>query len=318
MTINVGLIGARGYVGREMLELIARHPELSLAYASSREWDGKPIADMLDGDVHFDGQVFEALGPEAAADRQADVVILGLPNGKAAPFVEALSNTASESVLIDLSADYRHDSGWIYGLPERNRAQIKGATRIANPGCYATAAQLALLPLQGLLEGQAHVFGLSGWSGAGTTPSRKNDPEALHDNVIPYGLVGHGHEKEIAVHSGEDVRFMPCVTSFFRGLIVTVSAQLAGAADEEQIRNLFAETYQNEPFATLLDEPAEPVAVAGTHLCQIGRPQLRADGRGIVVTSALDNLLKGAASQAIQNLNLVLGFDEKTGLTPAR
>lgn len=319
MTIRVGLIGARGYVGREMLALIAGHPGLELAYASSREWAGKPIADMLEADDSaFRTQTFEALGPEEAAESRTDAIILGLPNGKSQRFVEAIDGICPDTVLIDLSGDHRHQAGWVYGLPERNRTAIKGATRIANPGCYASAAQLAILPLKDRLEGQVHVFGLSGWSGAGTTTSRKNDPEALKNNAIPYGLVGHGHEKEIAVHAGEDVRFMPCVAPFFRGLMVTVSANLAVPSTEGDILKLFAARYEAEGFIEMLEASAEPANASDTHLCQIGPPQLRADGRGIVLTAALDNLLKGAASQAMQNLNLAFGLVEESGLKPKR
>ena len=141
----VGVIGARGHTGRELLRLIDGHPELMLAYASSREFAGQKVAAVAP-EIHDDVE-FEALTPEQAAPRRADVVILALPDGAAAPFVSAFEEEAAHRILIDLSADYRFDSDWAYGLPELHRGKITGAKRIANPGCYATAMQLALAPL---------------------------------------------------------------------------------------------------------------------------------------------------------------------------
>lgn len=312
MTKRVGLIGARGYTGREMLALVHGHGELELAYASSREWAGKPIAEAapdLDTDL-----AFEALGPDEAAQRNADVVILGLPNGKSDPFVDALLGGASEPVIIDLSADYRNAPDWAYGLPELRRSRIRGRKLIANPGCYATAAQLAMAPLAGLLDGCAHVFGVSGWSGAGTTPSRKNDPAALKDNIQPYALIGHGHEPEIARGVRRPVRFIPSVANYFRGLVVTVSACVKAGVSEADARAALADAYADAPFVAVQDDPAEPAVAANTPLCVIGGLGVDEDTQTLVVTAALDNLLKGAASQAMQNLNLALGFDETLGL----
>lgn len=316
MSVSVGLVGARGHVGREMLRLLAQHPHCALAYASSREWAGRPVADMaaeVAGDL-----AFEALSPQDCAARRADVVVLGLPNGLAAPFVEALNAAKPDTLIIDLSADHRHQSGWVYGLPEAERAGIAGARRIANPGCYATAAQLALTPLTPHLDGPASVFGVSGYSGAGTTPSRKNDPAALRDNLIPYGLVDHGHEREIAAGAGWDVRFMPMVASFFRGLVVTVSASVRPSVTADALRAALDDAYGDEPFVQVQDAPAEPAAVAERADCVIGGVVVNAAGKRMVVTAALDNLLKGAASQALQNLNLAMGLEESLGLSRTR
>lgn len=315
MSKSVGIIGARGYVGRELLKLINMHDQLTLDYASSREWDGKPISDMLEEhNDAFSGKAFEALTHEAAAARGADIVFMGLPNEKSAPFVEAIDHVSPESIIIDLSSDHRHEHDWVYGLPERNRQQLVGATRIANPGCYATAAQLAIKPLTEFWQGPVHVFGLSGYSGAGTSPSRKNDPEALANNAIPYGLIGHGHEREIAEHAGLDVRFSPTVANFFRGLVTVISGSLNAPMGQEDIISLFEAVYDAEPFTTLMDIPAEPAAAANQYGCLIGQPVISEDGRRAVVTASIDNLLKGAASQAVQNLNIALGWPEDRGL----
>ena len=314
MTIRIGLIGARGYVGRDVLSLIAAHPDCELAYASSREWAGRPVreaAEAIDTDLEF-----EALGPDAAAAREVDAVILGLPNGKSAPFVEAIAAAREETCLIDLSGDHRAAEGWVYGLPELARPPIEGARRIANPGCYATAAQLALAPVAPFIDGPATVFGVSGWSGAGTTPSRKNDPDALKDNIQPYGLIGHGHEAEIARGAGLDVRFHPSVADYFRGLVVVVSAGLKPGADRAAINATYQDRYADEAFVVYSDDVAEPAAVADTHLCRVGGLAISPQSDRFVVTAALDNLLKGAASQAMQNLNLAFGLHEATGLAP--
>lgn len=317
MTVRVGLVGARGYVGREMLALLHRHPRTEVAFASSREWAGQRARDVLDlsagtlpDDLHF-----EALSPREAAVRKADVVILGLPNNKAAPFVAAIDEAAPETTIIDLSADYRHDPSWVYGLPERHREALRGARRIANPGCYATAAQLAALPLAAHWDGPVHVFGLSGYSGAGTTPSRRNDPAALADNAMPYGLVGHGHEREIASQTGLDIRFTPAVAGYFRGLVTVVSGTLCAPLSPEEAAALFEGAYDREPFVRLQDSPAEPADAASSPFALVSRPVVSDDGLRCVVTASLDNLLKGAASQALQNLNLALGLNETLGLT---
>lgn len=313
MSLRVGLIGARGYVGQEMITLVDRHPQLELAYASSREWAGRPvreIASAVNSDV-----CFEALDPEAVAARHADVVILGLPNGKSAGFVDALfGGTRIEPVIVDLSADYRNAPDWAYGLPELFRDRIEGRKLISNPGCYATAAQLALHPVRGLVDGVAHVFGVSGWSGAGTSPSRKNDPDALLDNLQPYGLVGHGHQAEMARGSRCRVRFMPSVAQFFRGLVVTVSAPVRDDVSVDQLRAAYVQSFADEPLVVFQDDPAEPAAVAHGPYCVLGGLGHDPASRTMVITAALDNLLKGAASQAMQNVNLALGFDERAGI----
>src|SRR4029079_11209466 len=134
--------------------------------------------------------------------------------------------TQPGTVIVDVSADHRFDDAWVYGLPEINRARIRGARRIANPGCYATAAALVVHPVKGLLDGPAQAFGVSGYSGAGTTPSPRNDVEALRDNLMPYSLVGHLHEREVRRHAGP-VCLMPHVAQFFRGISMTVALPLS-------------------------------------------------------------------------------------------
>lgn len=309
MTARIGLIGARGHTGRELLRLIGGRDDMVLAYASSREFAGKPVADMapeIGGDL-----AFEALSAEDVAARPVDAVILALPNGAAAPFVSAIP---AKTLIVDLSADYRFDDSWVYGLPEiHGREHIRQARRIANPGCYATAGQLAIAPLRGALAGPAHVFGVSGYSGAGTTPSRKNDPDALADNLMPYALMGHIHEGEMSRHLGESVRFTPHVAQFFRGIVATVHVDLSGPTDRDSLISRFRDAYAGEPLIEIVETIPEVRDGAGNPGAVIGGFAVDESGRRAVIVSALDNLLKGAATQAMQNLTLALGLEELRG-----
>ncbi len=308
----VGLVGARGHTGRELIRLIAGHPELMLAYAVSREWAGRPVSEIAPEDQ--DECIFEALSPEEAAQRRADVVILAAPDGAAKPYVDAIERDAPHRVIIDLSADYRFDDRWAYGLPELNRKKIKGASRIANPGCYATAMQLALAPLIDRLGGVPAVFGVSGYSGAGTKPSPKNDLERLKDNLMPYALVGHKHEREATHRLGHPVRFMPHVHPAFRGLIVTAHIPLKEPLSPSALAQLFEEKYSGEPLIALRNEPPELKDGTGRIGVIIGGFNVSEDGKNAVVAAAEDNLLKGAAVQAIQNVNLALELPELMGI----
>jgi N-acetyl-gamma-glutamyl-phosphate reductase len=308
----VGLVGARGHAGAELLHIIARHPEMMLGYAVSREWAGRKVCE-ISPDI-LDEAIFEALTPEEAAARRADIVILALPDGAGAPYIEAIDRIAPEDIVIDLSADHRFDDDWVYGLPELHRAKIAGARRIANPGCYATALQLALAPLVPRRGGVPAVFGVSGYSGAGASPSPRNDPVRLKDNLMPYKLVGHNHEREASRHLGTPVRFMPHVHPAFRGLIVTCHIPLAAPLDRDSLKAIYADAYRNEPMISLRDAPPELKDMAGRPGVLIGGFDVSADGMNAVVVAAEDNLLKGAAVQAIQNANLALGLDETMGI----
>jgi N-acetyl-gamma-glutamyl-phosphate reductase len=217
--------------------------------------------------------------------------------------------------VVVLSADHRFDAAWVYGQPERFRARMRGAKRIASPGCYATAAQLAAAPLLGRLDGSVHAFGVSGYSGAGTARSERNDPEALRDNVLPYALVGHTHEEELRAH-GVPAYFAPHVASFFRGLFVTVSMKLAEPGSFEELWAEYRRAYVGEPFVELAREAPRPRDAVGTHGVRIGGLAVGDGGTHAVVVAALDNLLGGAASQAVRGLNLALGLGEGAGLSP--
>jgi len=309
---TLGIIGARGHAGAELLRLAARHPSFELVFVSSRELAGQRVADHVDG---FAGElVYESLTPDAVAARHADAVVLALPNGKSADFVAALDAARPDTVIVDLSADHRFDDGWHYGLPELTRDRAAGRTRIANPGCYATAMQLAIAPVKGRLAGPPVCFGVSGHSGAGTMPSDRNDPDKLRDNLMPYALVDHVHEREVTRQLGLPVEFMPHVAPHFRGITMTVNLWFAEPVTRDTLRRHYAGFYGGERLGRVVDEAPWVSRIAGRHHVEIGAFAVAPGGRRTVVVATLDNLLKGAATQAMQNLNLAFGFDECTSI----
>ena len=310
--IQVGIVGARGYVGTELIGLLHAHPRFALAFVSSRERAGQPLRDHEPG---YAGPLrYVAHDADAAAGQGVDALVLALPNGKAAPFVAAVDARAPDTVVVDLSADYRFDDGWYYGLPELTRARYARQRRISNPGCYATAMQLAIAPMLDVLSGAAQCFGVSGWSGAGTTPSDNNDPVKLRDNLIPYALTGHVHEREVIRQLGHAVEFMPHVAAHFRGLTITANLHLARAFDRDELVARYRSHYADEPLVRIVDPAPWVSAIAGRHHVELGGFTLASDSRRAVVVATEDNLLKGAATQALQNLNLAFGLTEITGI----
>ncbi|RKP37703.1 Aspartate/glutamate/uridylate kinase [Dimargaris cristalligena] len=328
---RVGLIGARGYTGQEFINLLNQHPSLDLAYVSSRELNGKPLESYTKGSLNYVN-----IQPEELKDmaNEVDCWVMALPNGVCAPFVGALQTLPAEKqpLILDLSADYRFDDTWTYGLPEFNRAEVKHTRAISNPGCYATGSQMAIAPLLPYLASEQGptVFGVSGYSGAGTKPSPKNDPEFLRDNLVAYALTDHIHEREIthqlrrlkpftaAMTDGTSVlptpvAFVPHVAPYFQGIHLTVSLPLNRKMTSRQVREVYEEAYRNEPLVDVLPATADVPLVrdnAGQHGVRIGGFAVHSDGRRAVVVATIDNLLKGAATQAIQNINLALQLDE--------
>lgn len=303
-THPVGIVGARGYTGAELVRLVEIHPALSLVFAGSRELAGRPVPGV-------DDMEFESLGPDDLSPREVDAVFLALPDGASEPYVAALEDDVA---IVDISADHRFDDTWQYGLPELFREKLSGAMRIANPGCYATVSQIALAPLVESVSGVPAVFGVSGYSGAGSTPSPRNDPERLADNLMPYKLVGHNHERETIRHLGIEVRFIPHVHPAFRGLLVTAHIPLAEPSTPEEIRGRFEARFGQEPLIEIRDAIPELKEGANRPGVIVGGFETSDDGLNAVVIAAEDNLLKGAAVQAIQNLNLALGLPELEGL----
>lgn len=309
---RIGIVGARGHTGAELIRLVAAHPALELAYVSSRELDGQRVdahVSEFQGELHYSSPAHEDL-----PGLDADVVVLALPNGKASVCVAAFDAAGKDPVIVDLSADYRFDNDWYYGLPELTRNKWRGEKRISNPGCYATAIQLSIAPLKDVLAAPPVSFGVSGYSGAGTTPSDKNNPEKLRDNLMPYSLTGHMHEKEASRHLGVPVEFMPHVAPHFRGLTVTTNLYLSRALKREEVQARFQRAYDGEKLVRVVDEAPWVSQIANKHHAEVGGFAMSSDGKRVVIVATLDNLLKGAATQAMQNINRAIGVDEYTAI----
>lgn len=299
---KVGLVGARGFVGKELLALLDDDDTCDVAFVASKGAAGTSIGK----------HTLQDLSPEDVVASGVDAVVLGLSNGQSAPWLKDLPKSV---VVVDLSADHRFQPDWTYGLTEKSRAAIRSSTRIANPGCYSTAAQLAMLPFQSDIA-RATVFGVSGYSGAGSTPSPKNDLAVLTDNLLPYDLVGHTQEKEMTHQSGLDVRFLPHVAPFFRGISCTITLDLERDISKESAEVRLRERFQHELLVRVVD--GEPLVkdVREQHTVIIGGIQTAP--RRLVLVAVIDNLLKGAATQALQNLHLALGVDEMSGIPGVR
>jgi N-acetyl-gamma-glutamyl-phosphate reductase len=335
-TIKVGIVGGTGYTGVELLRLLAQHPHSELRAITSRKEAGMAVAEMFPNlRGHVDLKFSE---PATAGLEKCDVVFFATPNGVAMQEARALVDAGVR--IIDLAADFRirDVAVWeqwykmkhacpelvaeaVYALPEVNREQIRKARVIANPGCYPTAVQLGFLPLieAGCVD-LNHLIAdaKSGVSGAG----RKAETHILHaeaaDNFKAYGVGGHRHHPEIsqglARAAGRDVNlvFVPHLTPMIRGIHATLYAQLTKEAD---LQALYEKRYENEAFVDVMPAGSHPEtrSVRGANHCRIAvhRPQ---GGNTVVVLSVIDNLVKGAAGQAVQNMNLMFGLAEDAGL----
>ncbi|MGL4602926.1 MAG: N-acetyl-gamma-glutamyl-phosphate reductase [Iodobacter sp.] len=334
--IKVGIVGGTGYTGVELLRLLARHSGVVLQAVTSRKEAGMKVSEMFPSLRGWVDLPFST--PEDARLNECDVVFFATPNGIAMQQARELLDAGVK--VIDLAADYRIKdiaewSEWygmehaspelvaeaVYGLPEINRAAIKGARLIANPGCYPTAVQLGFLPLieAGVIDTSSLIADCkSGVSGAG----RKAEVGALFaeagDNFKAYGVAGHRHLPEIrqglARVAGKEVglTFVPHLTPLIRGIHATLYAKITKEVD---LQALFEQRYQNEPFVDVLPAGSHPEtrSVRGANLCRIAvhRPQ---GGDTVVILSAIDNLVKGAAGQAVQNMNILFDLPEGTGL----
>ncbi|KAA8917435.1 hypothetical protein TRICI_000384 [Trichomonascus ciferrii] len=315
---RVALIGARGYTGQALIELINNHPYLELAHVSSRELEGQRLQGYTRSNITYENLQVEDI-KRLQEEGSVDVWVMALPNGVCKPFVDAIETAESpknkKSVIVDLSADYRFDTTgeWIYGLPELvERTKLQQATKISNPGCYATAAQLAIAPLVSKIpEGVSPtIFGVSGYSGAGTKPSPKNDVKLLTDNLIPYSLTDHIHEREISSQLGIQVAFTPHVAAWFQGITHTISIPLKEKLTSREIRNLYQDRYAGEKLITVTGESPLVKDASGKHGVVIGGFGVSSRQDRVVIVATIDNLLKGAATQCLQNINLSMGYDE--------
>ncbi|PPQ80123.1 hypothetical protein CVT25_001422 [Psilocybe cyanescens] len=338
---RLALIGARGYTGQALTTLLSGHPYLNLSHVSSRQLAGYPLEGYSKEPIvysNLSAQDVETMEKEGAVDAW----VMALPNGVCKPFVDAVDRGAeargkeASSVVVDLGADYRFEEGWTYGLPELyGRTSIRSAKRISNPGCYATSAQLLIAPLVDYIKPGAlpTVFGLSGYSGAGTVMENdaagkpisvpKVSAESLGGGARPYSLTGHIHEREAGHHlstllasggAGLKIAFVPAVAPWFSGIVTTVSIPLKEAMRASDVVELFEKKYAGEKLVRIQKDVVQLRDVEGKHGFSVGGFQMSVEGDRVVIVGGLDNLLKGAATQCLQNLNLALGYNEYAGI----
>ncbi|THH29320.1 hypothetical protein EUX98_g4861 [Antrodiella citrinella] len=321
---RLALIGARGFTGQTLTSLLSNHPHLELTHVSSRQLAGYALEGYDKASIKYSDLSVEDV-QRMEKDGEVDAWVMALPNGVCKPFVDAIDRGALErkgepSVVVDLSADYRFENGWTYGLPELyDRDAIRRAKRISNPGCYATSTQLLIAPL---LSGAGTISGPPAADGRPTTAA-KVTPESLVGGVHPYALTNHIHEREAGHHLSRllpepgnhmKVAFVPNVAPWFSGILSVVSMPLHGRVSAKEVQDLFEARYKGEKLITIKKDVPSLVDVEGRHGWTVGGFQVHSDGDRAVVVGGLDNLLKGAATQCLQNLNLALGYDEYAGI----
>jgi len=317
--ISIGIIGGSGYTAGELLRLLVNHPQAQIDFVHSTTNAGSPVASVHEDlygsiDINFT----DTVNPDV------DVVFLCLGHGKSISFLEA--NTFSATTrIIDLGNDFRLTADanfngkiFVYGLPELNREQIRTAQYIANPGCFATAIQLALLPLakNNLIADTVHINATTGSTGAGVQPSATSHHPWRTNNMSHYKAFGHQHLGEIVqslqqLQQGfdEEVLFIPNRGDFTRGIFATLYTKLA--TDFNDVVTLYNSNYKDEPFVRVTTDNISLKLAIQTNICFISLEQ---KGKYLLITSVIDNLVKGASGQAIENMNLMFGLDETTGL----
>lgn len=328
--IKVGIIGASGYTGGELLRFLKYHSDVEVVAATSRKFDGIPVykihPNLRDLDLKF-----ENLKP---GEIDADLIFTATPHGASMKIVPEILESGAK--VIDLSGDYRFDDihvyeEWygfkhtdprdaVYGLPEINRDEIKKAELVANPGCFPTGAILACLPVvnEKLVE-TIVVDSKSGVSGAGVKPTTVTHYPNCSDNVAPYAVTNHRHMPEIQEKLSKfgdvKVSFTPHLVPVTRGILTTAHTFLKEDVNSDYIKEIYDDFYRKEPFVRVLDVNEIPSlsSVRGSNYCHIGCFEIDQNGR-LVIVSAIDNLVKGASGQAVQNMNLMFGFPETKSL----
>ncbi len=309
--INIGIVGGAGYTGGELIRILQHHPDVDIDFVQSTSQEGKRLCDvhpdLLDLDLRFSGQVSSNI----------DLLFLCTGHGRARSFME---QHQPEEKIIDLSHDFRllGDHSFVYGLPELNKEAIKTADRIANPGCFATAIQLALLPLaqEHCLADDVHITAITGSTGAGQKPSATTHFSWRNNNVSVYKAFAHQHLGEIGqslrqLQSGFELplNFVPVRGNFSRGILASVYTKCDWT--QQQAEEAYKAYYQDHPFVFITDQNPDLKQVVNTNRCVI-YPQVH-DGK-LHLISMIDNLLKGASGQAVQNMNLMYDLPETRGL----
>lgn len=322
MKIKAGIIGASGYTGYELIKMLSNHRNVELCFLNSKSHADLTVKSLY-ADFQNEKVRFTNLSIEEINKIRVDVVFTALPSGESIEIVPKI-----KSKVIDLSADFRFSDqkayekiyghkytqkiNAVYGLPELFRNNIKKSSIIANPGCYATASILAALPIQEFAS--VIIFDCkSGFSGAGVKSTYVNLPENYLDNIIPYNIVNHRHKYEIGRFIKSKISFTPHVIPTFRGLMCTMHAILNSKFNNNEIKKIYQEFYKNEPFVKISDKIPELHDVQNNNDCCLGGFEIDENNQ-LVVISVIDNLLKGASGQAVQNMNIMFGFDEREGL----
>jgi N-acetyl-gamma-glutamyl-phosphate reductase len=313
-SIKIGIIGAAGYTGGELLRILINHPYAELVFVNSQSQAGKQVysthTDLL-GDT-------ELLFTDKLPFESVDVIFLCSGHGQSLKFL-AENNIPPSVKIIDLSTDYRDESnGFIYGLPELNRERIISSNKIANPGCFATSIQLALLPLaaNNLLKSEVHVSAVTGSTGAGQSLSTSTHFSWRSNNISIYKAFTHQHLAEIGqslkqLQNGfeKEINFIPYRGNFTRGIMANVYLDYDGTQEEADA--IFEEYYVEHPFCTISKSPIDLKQVINTNKCLL---EIQKHGNKLLITSIIDNLVKGASGQAVQNMNIAFGLPETTGL----
>jgi N-acetyl-gamma-glutamyl-phosphate reductase len=333
--MKIGVIGASGYAGGELLRLLAGHPEFEVCTVTAHSSAGELISSVHPQLSTYAGQKFSEFNPTNF--ECCDLIFLALPHGESA---KVISQLGPEVKIVDLGADYRlqssekwekyyggdHAGTWTYGAPELPgaRAQIKNSSRIANPGCYATAIALGTAPASKIADlGDVVVVAASGTTGAGRTAKINLIASEVMGSLVSYKFGGaHQHTPEIeeslqrATGSSTTISFTPILAPMPRGILATITMKLNSGVTEDQVRSVYEKAYKDEPFVTLLEKSLLPKtsAVTGSNMALM---QVAVDEHTnrLIISVVIDNLVKGAAGQAIQNANLISGFDETLGLT---
>lgn len=311
--INVGIVGGGGYTGGELLRILLNHPKTAISYVHSQSQAGKPVTA-----VHEDLEGSCSLLFTDQLDLQGiDVLFLCMGHGQSTEFM-ARHVVPPSVAVIDLGNDFRLDDRFVYGLPELNKAAIRTSKRIANPGCFATAIQLALLPLAHaqLLGDEVHIQAITGSTGAGQAPSATTHFSWRHSNISAYKVFNHQHLGEIRqsltqLQSGltTELNFIPLRGDFTRGIFA--SLYLNCTAELDEVCRLYEQYYLDDPFTVVSPRSINLKQVVNTNKCLLS---IEKHGNKVVIFSAIDNLVKGASGQAVQNMNLLFGLPETTGL----
>ena len=335
MTYDISIIGASGYTGGELFRILYSHPDVNVAGVFGHTTTGEDFSDLHPNFQDLTDMVIESPDYEEIAE-QSDLVFAATPHGTSMEFVSTLLDNGAK--VVDLSADYRLDDvsvyeeyyeahenpdlEAVYGLPELKREKIKDSDLIANPGCYPTSILLSVAPLllEGWIKDNPILFdSKSGTSGAGAKPSENLHFPNCSDNVRAYNVSGHRHFPEIKQEveklagGAANVDFTPHLIPSIRGILSTTHAFLEEERDEDELVSLYKDYYEREHFVRVIEDQPTTNAVRGSNFCDLTARLSVAEGK-ITATSAIDNLVKGASGQAVQNMNIVLGLEEKKGL----